>query len=99
MIAYLLLFCSALCSALRIPRDLVLENLALRHQLLVLSRFVPEEPLEGLLEKLGFLEILAPVGHVVGEVEAAPDYPALAVFSTGQEHLILLCQDRRCPAP
>ena len=37
-IAYLLLFCSALCNAMRIRRELVLENLALRHQLLVLSR-------------------------------------------------------------
>jgi putative transposase len=35
--AYLLLFCSVLCNLVRPRRDLALENLALRHQLLVLN--------------------------------------------------------------
>ena len=38
MSAYLLLFCSVLCNLVRPRRDLALENLALRHQLLVLNR-------------------------------------------------------------
>lgn len=38
MSVYLLLLCSVLCNLLRRRRDLALENLALRQQLLVLSR-------------------------------------------------------------
>ena len=67
MIAYLLLFCSALCSALRIRRDLVLENLALRHQLLVLSRSSRRPTLLVLacppLDLLAFYPGPRPAGH------------------------------------
>ena len=52
-----------------------------------------------MLEERGFLQILLPVSHVVGEVETTPYHSALAILSTGQEHLILLCQDRPCPSP